>query len=218
MNFPLYLYPAADSSDLFARHETSQRNPNLNAKLVADLTRAYGRAPEPEDIFHYIYAVLYAPTYRRKYAEFLRIDFPRIPFTRDGVVFANLAVLGARLAKLHLLKSPELDPPTFRFEGEGDSTVAKTKTKGFHYDLDEQRIYINRTQYFGPIHPEVYEYRLGGYRVCEKWLKDRKRHRLDLDDIRTYCRITTAIGITITIQQEIDVYISSAETNLLDVV
>ena len=218
MNFPLYLYPAADSSDLFTRHETSQRNPNLNAKLVADLTRAYGRAPEPEDIFHYIYAVLYAPTYRRKYAEFLRIDFPRIPFTRDGVVFANLAVLGARLAKLHLLKSPELDPPTCRFEGEGDSTVAKTKTKGFHYNLREQRIYINRTQYFGPIHPEVYEYRLGGYRVCEKWLKDRKRRRLDLDDIRTYCRITTAIGITITIQQEIDVYISSAETNLLDVV
>ena len=216
-HFPLYRYPSASRDDLFAHHETYERQPNLNPKLVAALTEAHGRAPSPEAIFHYIYAILYAPAYREKYAEFLRIDFPHVPFTKDSALFASLAALGSRLADLHLLKSPELDPPICRFEGQGEAVVARTKAKGFRYDPNEQRMYINRTQYFGPIPPEVHEYRIGGYQVCEKWLKDRKDRRLDLDDIRTYCRIVTALSVTITIQQRIDALYLDAEKNLLDV-
>ena len=215
MNFPLYLYPTVDRGDLFAHPRLSEREPNLNPKLVAALTETHGRELSPEAIFHYIYAVLYAPTYRRKYAEFLRIDFPRIPFTTNRVLFAELANLGARLAGLHLLKSPELDPPTCRFEGAGDARVAKTKAQGFRYDPDEQRLYVNRTQYFGPVPQEIYEFRIGGYQVCQKWLKDRKGRRLGLDDIRTYCRMVTGIGHTLTIQQQIDTLYPDAERGCL---
>ena len=214
-HFPLYLYPTADRGDLFADHGSTEREPNLNPKLVAALSEAHGRAPSPEEIFHYVYAVLYAPTYRRKYAEFLRIDFPRVPFTTNRELFAKLANLGARLAGLHLLKSPELDPPTCRFEGQGDAKVAKTKAQGFGYDPDEQRLYVNRTQYFGPLPREIYEFRIGAYQVCQKWLKDRKERRLGLDDIRTYCRMVTGIGHTLTIQQQIDTLYPDAERGCL---
>ena len=217
VNFPLYLYPAADRDDLFAHHEASERQPNLNPKLVAALTEAHDRAPSPEDIFYYIYAILYAPSYREKYAEFLRTDFPHVPFTKDQKLFIQLATFGKRLAELHLLKSLELDPPTCRFEGQGDSVVARTKAQGFRYDDDSQRMYINNTQYFGPVSPEVYEHQIGGYQVCDKWLKDRKERRLELDDIRTYCRMVTAIGITLTIRQELDTVYADVENNLIPI-
>ena len=213
--YPLYLYPSADRDDLFAQHEPSERQPNLNPKLVETLEKAQGQVPSPEAIFYYTYAILHAPAYREKYAEFLRIDFPRIPFTTDRALFAALAELGARLAALHLLKSPELDPPTCRFEGEGDSVTARTKAMGFRYDADEQRMYVNKTQYFGPIPPEIYAYRIGGYQVCDKWLKDRKDRRLTLDDIRTYCRMVTALGLTLTIQKRMDSLYLEVEKSLL---
>ena len=95
--------------------------------------------------------------------------------------------------------------------------VARTKAQGFRYDSDECCIYINKTQYFGPISPEIYEYRIGGYQVCDKWLKDRKERRLDLNDIRTYCRMVTAIGITIGIQQELDIMYLDVEQNLVTI-
>ena len=215
-HFPLHLYRTADRSELFAHHGSSERQPNLNPKLVAALTKAHGQAPSPEAIFHYIYAVLYAPAYRRKYAEFLRTDFPRIPFTANRELFEELAQLGAQLVGLHLLKSAELDPPTCRFEGQGDARVAKTKAQGFRYDSDEERLYVNKTQYFGPVPREVYEYRIGGYQVCDKWLKDRKERRLELDDIRTYCRMVTALGHTLTIQHQIDALYPEVEKTVRD--
>ena len=130
-HFPLYLYPTADHGDLFTQDGLSERQPNLNPKLVAALTEAHDRAPSPEAIFHYIYAVLYAPAYRSKYADFLRTDFPRIPFTTNRELFAELANFGARLAGLHLLKSPELDPPTCRFEGQGDENSKDEGSRAF---------------------------------------------------------------------------------------
>ncbi len=211
---PLYVYSTAD---LFVDHGVSDPQPNLSSNLVAALAEAHGQAPAPKAIFHYIYAVLYAPTYRTRYAQFLREDFPRIPFTTNRELFAELANLGARLAGLHLLKSPELDPPTCRFEGEGDAKVAKTKAQGFRYDPEDERLYINRTQYFGPVPRETYEYRIGGYQVCQKWLKDRRERRLELDDIRTYCRIVTAIGHTLTIQHQIDALYPEAEEDCLPI-
>ena len=214
---PLYLYPTADRGDLFARLESSARQPNLNPKLVVALTAAHGQTPAPEDVLHYIYAILYAPIYRAAYAEFLRTDFPRVPFTKDRVVFTQVAALGARLTGLHLLDSPELDTPTCRFEGDGDAVVVRTKTQGFRYDLDAQRVYINKTQYFGPVSPEVHDYRIGGYQVCDKWLKDHKDRRLDLDDIRTYCWMVTAIGMTLRIQELVDDLYPETEKDIVTI-
>jgi predicted helicase len=215
--FPLYLYPDSDRQDLFAHLEPSERRPNLNPAVLFALAHAHGKQPTPEDIFHYIYAVLYAPSYRSKYAEFLRMDFPRIPFTADAGLFAGLASLGAKLVGLHLLKSPELDPPLCRFDGESDCCVNKDRKTGLRYEPAEQRVYVNATQYFAPVPEAVWSYQAGGYQVCEKWLKDRRERRLELDDIRTYCRIVTALARTMEIQQEIDALYPGVESNLIEV-
>jgi hypothetical protein len=217
VNFPLYLYPAADRQDLFAQHDLAERRPNLHPGLLSSLAAAYGADPTPESIFHYVYAVLYAPAYRTKYAEFLKMDFPRIPFTADASLFAKLGSLGTRLVALHLLNSPELDPPHCRFDGTGSGIVEKNRRTGLRYDTESERVYINPDQYFGPVTEAVWNYRIGGYQVSEKWLKDRKERRLDLDDIRTYCRIITALGITIDIQQQLDALYPEIENNLLAV-
>ena len=208
VNFPLYVYP-------FGPEQASARQANLNPKLAAALTAAHGEAPAPEDVFHYVYAILHAPTYRARYAEFLRTDFPRLPFTTNRAVFARVAALGARLTALHLLDSPELDTPTCRFEGDGDAVVARTRSQGFRYDPDAQRLSINPTQSFGPVPPAVHAYRIGGYQVCDKWLKDRKARRLALDDVLTYCRLVTAIAVTLGIQGEIDGLYSHAEEDVV---
>lgn len=203
-HFPLYLYPDARKPDLFMVREVSGPRPNLSPKVVAALTEAYGKEPSPEAIFHYVYAVLYAPAYREKYAEFLRMDFPRVPFAADAKLFKKLAVLGARLSGLHRLTSAELDPPACRFQGDGDGHVGKGKTIGLRYEAAQRRLYINPTQFFAPVPESVWSYRVGGYQVCEKWLKDRQERRLALEDIRDYCRMVTAVGLTLNIQKEID--------------
>ncbi|MBM4456819.1 MAG: DNA methyltransferase [Chloroflexi bacterium] len=212
-HFPLYLYPEADRRDLFSHLEPTARRPNLNGQVVAALAAAHGREPPPEEVFNYVYAVLYAPTYRGKYAEFLRLDFPRIPFTADHALFAALAGLGGRLVGLHLLRSPELDPPLARFEGAGDGRVARGK--GVRYDAVAERIYINATQYFAPVPAAVWGYQVGGYQVCHKWLKDRAERPLSLAEVRAYCRIVTALGRTIEIQGEIDALYAGAESSAL---
>jgi hypothetical protein len=228
-HFPLYLQaPAAQSDDcpesepggstlmLFEpRAAYRARKPNLNPVLVAGLTRAYGKEPVPEDIFHYVYAMLYAPRYRSKYAQFLRMDFPRIPFTTDPKLFSKLASLGAKLVSLHLLQSPQLDPPVCRFEGPGDGTVGKGGDQALRYDRAQKRVYINATQYFGPVAESVWRYEVGGYQVCLKWLKDRSERRLGLEEIRTYCRIVTALHHTIELQKQIDALYPAAERHLV---
>jgi len=214
--FPLYLYGTRDRDDLFARHDVLQREPNLNPVVVAALKRAYGKAPMPEEVFHYVYAVLYAPAYRRKYAEFLRMDFPRVPFTADRKLFGKVAGLGERLAGLHLLSSGELDPPACRFEGEGSGRVEKGRKAGLRFEAGEQRVYINGGQYFAPVPEAVWSYVVGGYQVCEKWLKDRRERRLELDEIRTYCRIVTALGLTIGIQEELDDLYPEVEKEIVE--
>ena len=215
-HFPLYFYPDADRGNLFARYDPSERRPNLNPKAVEALAAAYGREPSPEEILSYIYGVLYVPTYREKYAEFLRLDFPRIPFTKDCGLFQKLAVLGERLVDLHLLRSSELDPPIARFQGEGDSRV-QTGKKGLRYEPKSQWVYINEAQFFEDVPPEVWEYQIGGYQVCHKWLKDRKDRCLTLDEIVTYCRIVTALLKTIAIQAEIDKLYPHVEETLLPI-
>jgi hypothetical protein len=215
--FPLYLYPSDGQADLFAHRQPEARQLNLNPRLVAALARTHGKQPTPEEIFNYVYAVLYAPMYRERYAEFLRMDFPRIPFTADAKLFQSLAALGARLTALHLLTSPELDPPACRFEGQGDSRVGKGRKGGLCYEANEERVCINLTQYFAPVPDAVWSYRVGGYQVCEKWLKDRQERRLELDDIRTYCRIVTALELTREIEERIDALYPGVEEDFVTV-
>ena len=115
-----------------------------------------------------------------------------------------MAELGKRLVALHLLRSPELDQPLARFEGQGNNRVGRGKRDGFRYEKEIERVYINTTQYFAPVPLEVWEYTIGGYQVCAKWLKDRRGRQLTLDEIQTYCRIVTALARTIEVQEEID--------------
>ncbi|MCS7305673.1 MAG: hypothetical protein NZ602_11280 [Thermoguttaceae bacterium] len=129
-------------------------------------------------------------------------------------LFAAMAELGRRLVDLHLLHSAELDPPAARFEGGGNNRVEKGK-HGLRYDAQTQQVWINQTQYFAPIPIEVWEYPIGGYQVAAKWLKDRQDRPLSLDEIRTYCRIVTALGRTIAIQQELDALYTRVEEAVL---
>jgi len=196
---PLYLYPDTDKKDLFSDTDSHHKKPNLNPGLLTTLTKAYSKKPTPEEIFYYIYAVLYANTYRTRYAEFLKADFPRVPFTKNHKLFVEMGKLGKQLVELHLLKAPDLEHPAARFEGKGDNRLEKQR-----YSEQEQRVYINTVQYFEGITKETWEYQIGGYQVMDKWLKDRKARVLSLEDIQHYCRVATALKKTIELQAEID--------------
>lgn len=163
----------------------------------------------PEQIFFYIYAVLYSNIYRTKYAEFLKIDFPRIPFAKDYKLFNKMAACGEKLVELHLFKSPEPDKPVVKFQGKGDNRVEKLK-------YEQGRLYINKEQYFEFIEPEIWSYRIGGYQVCEKWLKDRRERILSLEDIKHYLRVVTVIEKTIKIQSDIDKIYPQVEEDIIE--
>ena len=210
--FPLYLYPDPDQNDLFSHlEESKERKPNISEKIFSALAGTYKTKPKPEDIFYYIYAVFYSNTYRTKYAEFLKTDFPRVPFTKDKGLFKKLAEYGKRLADLHLMRSHELDSLFVKFQGTGDKRVDKIK-----HDKKDERVYINEDQYFEGLEENVWQYRIGGYQVCDKWLKDRKGKVLSLDDIKHYCKVATAIERTINIQSSIDERYDEAENELIE--
>jgi predicted helicase len=207
--FPLYLYQKetkfkkrslGSAMMLFEPEEDySVKKPNLSAEVLDRLTKTFRKGPSPEEIFYYIYAVLYSETYRAKYAEFLKIDFPRVPLTKDYKLFKKMSEYGNSLVDLHLLKSPDLDAPIARFQGKGENRVEKLK-----YDEKGGCLHINASQYFEGISQAGWAYQIGGYQVCDKWLKDRKGRTLSMDEIQTYCRIVTAIEKTIEIQESID--------------
>ena len=189
--FPLYLYPDTDRKDLLSHlAKPAHRKPNIDTGLLQTLQDGYDQQPTPEEIFHYVYAVFYASSYRTKYAEFLKADFPRVPFTSHRDLFVKLGRLGKRLVDLHLLRSSELNKPICRFQGKGDNRVEKQT-----YNQKEKWVYINKTQYFEGVEPEVWEYQIGGYQVLDKWLKDRKKRILSLEDIKHYCRVVTALAL-----------------------
>ena len=212
VNFPLYTYPDTDKRDLFTEHGSGTRVPNLAPKLVEQLTAAYGKQPSPEDIFHYIYAILYSTAYRKKYAEFLKTDFPRVPFTKDRTLFDKLAGQGAELVGLHLLKSKRLAKPIAKCEGKGDLQVVKIT-----YDAKRLRVMIGPDNWFAGVPVEVWEYRIGGYQVAEKWLKDRKGRTLSSEEIVTYAKVITALTETIKIQSSLDALFERVESAVLEV-
>jgi len=153
----------------------------------------------PEDIFNYVYAVFHSPTYRTRYAEFLKIDFPRLPLTSDTGLFKALAENGAELVSLHLMESPMLNNLITRYPFAGSNAVDK-----INYDENNQRVYINKTQYFEGVPPEVWNFHIGGYQVCQKWLKDRKGRKISIDDSTHYQKIVVALKETIRLMEEVD--------------
>jgi len=206
--FPLYTYPSEDS---FAADE-KEREPNLTAEFVGelcgrlnlqfkrngpgDLKETFG----PEDLFHYAYAVLHAPAYRARYAALLKIDFPRLPLTTDLELFSELATWGEDLVSLHLMRSPYLNTPFTTFQQSGSNIMEKAT-----YDPKEKRVYINKEkQYFDNVPEETWNFRVGGYQVLNKWLKDRKGQVLSSEDIEHYRKVVTALHETHQIMQEID--------------
>ncbi len=206
VNFPLYLYPNAD---LFNGGSNYQREINISAEIFEKLNIRYGRKVQPEQIFYYIYAVLYSNIYRQKYAEFLKTDFPKIPFCGEYGVFFKMSKLGQELINLHLMKSDKLNKPTAKFEGKGNNLVEKV-----HFDVNQQRVYINADSYFGKISPEIWQYQIGGYQVMDKWLKDRKGDNLDLESIKHYCKIAAVLKETVATQKKIDIRYNEVEANL----
>ena len=185
---------------------------NLNQLLVNKLSESYKKEPTPEEIFYYIYALLYSNAYRKKYAEFLRADFPRVPFTASEKIFRALAQKGEELVGLHLLKSKKLTKPIGMFEGKGDNRVQKVA-----YDEKHKRVYINTSQYFEGVNAEVWVYHVGGYQVAEKWLKDRKGRVLSSEEVSHYCKVISALSETIKIQATLDELFEEVEKKIMDI-
>jgi predicted helicase len=212
--FPLYLYHAK-KEELFDSAGTvpGGRHVNLAPEFIAefsaclnlafvpdgkgDLKKTFG----PEDIFHYAYAVFYSPSYRRRYAEFLRIDFPRLPLTGNATLFGKLCVLGEELAELHLMEN--LPAPQASYPVAGDNVV-ETVRYAEAAESVPGRVWINEKQYFENVPLEVWNYHIGGYQVCQKWLKNRKGRQLSYDDLTHYRGVIAALSRTIELQIEID--------------
>jgi len=155
----------------------------------------------PEDVFDYIYGVFHSPEYRRRYAEFLKIDFPRVPWPVGRGIFREVTKVGGELVKLHLMEHPILEDdkrwPTYSVEGGNEVEKGYPKYVCHAEKADKGRVYINEDQYFEGVRQEVWEFHIGGYQVCEKWLKDRRGRELDYNDINHYQRIVVALGETI---------------------
>lgn len=227
--FPLYLYPEAENGNnnkkgggtmmmVFEEEvEYTQRRPNINKEFYALLEHVYGERPVPEQILHYTYAVLYAPAYRQTYADFLKSDFPRVPFTKDYELFNDLAELGKQLTERHLMKSEKLNDSIAKFQGSGNNVIAKSKKVGRNYQSEEERVYINEEgQYFEGIPEEVWEYQIGGYQVLDKWLYDRRERKLSNEEIQHYCKVATALAHTIELQKEIDGLYPGVEDDVME--
>ena len=195
--FPLYLYPFDHGEDIFASEE---REYNISKQLLDQLQSEWIDF-HPEQLFFYIYAILHSNTYRERFAQYLRLDFPRIPFTEDYALFSELAELGKELSEIHLLRSPSLSTPLAKYQGKGPNDMVDY----VRYDEETCSVHINPEKYFDGITQELWDFNIGGYQVLDKYLKDRKGKTLD-DPIH-YCRIVTALSLTIDYQGKIDAII-----------
>ncbi len=213
--FPLYLYPT-NTPTLFDTEPTNSpngRRPNLAPEFIKELSAKLGlefisdgkgdekKTFGPEDIFNYIYAVFHSPQYRQRYAEFLKIDFPRVPLTSDKELFWELVKKGDRLVQLHLMKGTGKEISSYPVAG--SNLVEQVK-----YDENKQQISINSDQYFAGIPPQIWNFYIGGYQVCQKWLKDRKGRHLSYDDLEHYQQIISILGESIAIMETIDIIIN----------
>ncbi|HNT30122.1 MAG TPA: DNA methyltransferase, partial [bacterium] len=216
INFPLYLYPSSDT--LF---DGQQRTPNLDMHIVGQIAKKLGLEFTPEkveqagtfapiDILDYIYAILHSPGYREKYHEFLKIDFPRVPYPEDQETFWQLVTLGGELRQIHLLESPVVEQFITTYPVDGGNIITRkitTASPGFELvDTEKQtgRVWINNQQYFDQVPLVAWEFYIGGYQPAQKWLKDRHGRQLGFDDIRHYQKIIVALSETDRIMKKID--------------
>ncbi len=170
-------------------------------ELDADFTNEKEKTKNtfaPIDILDYIYAVLHSPYYREKYKEFLKIDFPRVPYPKGEETFWKLVKLGNELRKLHLLESDLLNKAITKFPVDGDNEVVKLK-------YENKKVWINDTQYFDNVPQVAWEFYIGGYQPAQKWLKDRKGRTLDFEDIVHYQKIIVALAETDKLMKMIDI-------------
>lgn len=159
----------------------------------------------PIDILDYIYAVLHSPTYREKYKEFLKIDFPRVPYPKDQDTFWQLVKLGGEIRQIHLLESPVVEQYITQYPIDGDNTVTKPRfVTSSVVEKSQGKVYINDTQYFDNVPLVAWEFYIGGYQPAQKWLKDRKDRQLEFDDILHYQKIIVALTETNRLMKEID--------------
>jgi len=220
--FPLYLYPTSSSKlDVDTNHWKPGRDgrvPNLSKEVVEMVANKLNvefitdgkgnitdcvieqKTPKnitfgPEDILSYIYAIFHSLTYRTRYAQFLKMDFPRVPFTANTTLFAELAVIGNKLIKLHLLDSAKEEVQLLA--PENDYEISKINHEG-------DRVYINKSSYFEGVGEDVWNFMVGGYQPAHKWLKDRKGRELEYTDMETYSKMIYALGKTITLMKDID--------------
>jgi predicted helicase len=201
---PLWLYPGEEPELL--NYGKNGRQPNLADDFVSALGKKLGgSSPTPEHIFAYIYAVLYSPNFRRRYADFLRRDFPRIPLPQDASKFKRIAVLGQRLVDLHLLR--QAGRAIAKYPIAGSNRIDNVQFKANPKDADVGRVYINSDQYFAGVPKAVWDYTIGGYPVVQTWLKQRKSREnplLTFDELQHCSNVIAALNDTIAVQSEID--------------
>jgi predicted helicase len=203
---PLYLYPETGGQQTF--EQNTERTPNLNTEILDKIITGLGlvftiekettdNTFSPIDILDYTYAVLYSPTYREKYKDFLKIDFPRVPYPKDVATFWHLVELGGELRQIHLLESPAVTKFITKYPIDGDNLVTQHK---YH----DGKVYINKEQYFDNVPGVAWNFYIGGYQPAQKWLKDRKERKLEFDDILHYQKIIVALFETDRLMKEID--------------
>jgi predicted helicase len=159
----------------------------------------------PEDVFNYAYAVFHSPTYRARYAEFLKIDFPRLPLTSNYLLFFELARLGEQLVELHLLEKDIETDVTFPEKGSNEVEFVKfEESKIQNLKSKIGQVWINKTQYFDNVPETAWNFHIGGYQVLQKWLKDRKGRTLSIDDLEHYTKVVSALSQTIELMRNID--------------
>lgn len=204
--FPLYLYPETTGQESIG--QTTERAPNLKPEIVNQIAENLGliftnekETPAntfaPIDILDYIYAVLHSPTYREKYKEFLKIDFPRVPYPNNKEIFWQLVKLGGELRQIHLLESPRVEQFITQYPVAGENNLQKPK-------YAEDKVWVNESQYFQGVPELAWSFYIGGYQPAQKWLKDRVGRTLSYEDIRHYQKIIVALVETDRIMKEID--------------
>lgn len=186
--FPLYLY-----ANEFGKEA---KVANLNDEERQKFNNAIGRVIPPEELLAYIYAVLHSPSYRERYKEFLKVDFPRIPLPTSESEFVRLAQIGQQLIDLHMMRKTQSWKCDTTFPEPGSQQIDMLKWK-------DKQIWINKQQYFGNVPEEVWNFYIGGYQPAQKWLKDRKGQTLVFDDIKHYLYIIHALAETIKLMQKI---------------
>ncbi|RKY91064.1 MAG: DNA methyltransferase, partial [Ignavibacteriae bacterium] len=182
---PLYLYT-----------DDGSKIPNLKKEIINEIEKIVGKVT-PEDILDYIYAVLHSPSYREKYKEFLKIDFPRVPYPKNKRSFKKLVKLGTELRLLHLLELPKVNQFITTYPVTGSNIVEKI-------NYNDGNVFINKDQYFGKVPKSAWEFYIGGYQPAQKWLKDRKKRTLTNRDIEHYQKIIVVLSETEKIMKEID--------------